>query len=317
MKFVLLAVFIFVYQFHCLSQSVIQVNQNTLIPEGIAINPRNGDIYISSIAKQKIIKIDKKGRASDFIHQTEKNFLEGLGMKVDVKRKILWCLSNKANGKWFTSQIHGFDLALGKAKFHHSFKDTIPHLLNDLVIDEDGNLLITDTYFSSIYKFFPASEKLEILIKGPQIKYPNGLAFGKHKQLFVATYGTGLLQIDLQTKSIKKLEGFTDSLIAYGLDGLMYKDNYLYGVYNAGKARESDAVIRYQLDQKEQRIESEKLLDRGNKNFVDPTTAAIHKNKLYVIANSHLDQFNKNKESVSGIEDALLPLKLLVYDLKN
>ena len=40
-------------------------------------------------------------------------------------------------------------------------------------------------------------------------------------------------------------------------------------------------------------------------------------NKLYVIANSHLSQFNANKETVVGIEGALSPLKLVVYSLKR
>lgn len=34
---------------------------------------------------------------------------------------------------------------------------------------------------------------------------------------------------------------------------------------------------------------------------------------LYGIANSHLDQFNRNKKTVHGIEKALGPLTLLLY----
>jgi sugar lactone lactonase YvrE len=214
-------------------------------------------------------------------------------------------------------KIHGFDLTSGKVKYHHSFKDTIPHLLNDLILDEDGSLIITDTYFSSLYRFYPSTNKFDLLLKTPQIKYPNGLAFGRNKTLYVASYGTGLLQIDLKAQTVKPLAGFSDSLIAFGLDGLMYKDGFLYGVYNAGKERKTDAVIKYSLDERSGRILAEKIVDKGNAHFSDPTTAAIHKNKLYVIANSHLDQFNKNKESVYGIESSLLPMKLLVYKMKR
>jgi DNA-binding beta-propeller fold protein YncE len=296
---------------------VIEVADNILIPEGIAIDPRNGNIYISSIAKHKIIKIDTKRNTTDFIKEGENDFLEGLGMKVDTKRNILWCLSNKRMGKIFTSQIHGFDIDNSKVKYHHSLKDTIPHLLNDLVLDEENNLIITDTYFSSLYKFYPATNKLDLLLKEQQMKYPNGLAFGKNKTLYVASYGTGLLKIDLKSKTITSLKGFSDSLIAYGLDGLMYKNDLLYGVYNAGKGRPTDAVIKYQLNKNKDSIVSETIMDRGNTHFYDPTTAAIYKNKLYVIANSHLDQFNANKESVKGIESTLLPMKILVYKIKK
>jgi hypothetical protein len=97
----------------------------------------------------------------------------------------------------------------------------------------------------------------------------------------------------------------------------MYKDGFLYGVYNAGKGKETDAVIKYKLDENTGKIDTEKIIDKGNAHFFDPTTAAIYKNKLYVIANSHLDQFNKNKESIYGIESSLLPMKLLVYKIKK
>ncbi|HEX8332567.1 MAG TPA: SMP-30/gluconolactonase/LRE family protein [Segetibacter sp.] len=300
MRSLLLLCFTFVFHHVCISQTVIQITDNTLIPEGIAIDPRNGNIYISSIAKQKIIKVNSNKITSDFIKEGEHDFLEGLGMKVDTKTNTLWCLSNKATGKWFTSQIHGFDLDSRKVKYHHSFKDTIPHLLNDLVLDNDGNLIITDTYFSSLYKFYPYTNKLDLLLKTPQIKYPNGLAFGKNKILYVASYGTGLLKIDLNAKTIKPLKGFSDSLIAFGLDGLMYKDGLLYGVYNAGKGKETDAVIKYTLDENSGRVLSENIIDKGNAHFFDPTTAGIYKNKLYVIANSHLDQFNKIKNLLRG-----------------
>ena len=90
----------------------------------------------------------------------------------------------------------------------------------------------------------------------------------------------------------------------------------MYGVYNAGKGGyPSNAVIRYTLDEKRRRILSEEVIDKGNKAFADPTTAAKFGKKLYVIANSHLDQFNANKESVVGIENKLAPLKLMVYGL--
>ena len=316
MKPGILLLFLF-FQHTGFSQSGILIKENTLIPEGIAIDPRNGNIYISSIAKHKIVKVTHNNEVSDFIKEGDQGFLEGLGLKVDTKRNILWGLSNKRSGKSFTSQIHGFELNTAERKYYYSFQDTIPHLLNDLVLDSDGNLVITDTYFSSIYKFYPASQKLELYVKSPQIKYPNGLAFGKDQKLYVATYGTGLLQIDLQSKNIQPLSGFKDSAIAFGLDGLVYSAGRLYGIYNADTTQESNTIINYQLDEKKGKIVKETILDKGNPDFFDPTTAAFYKNKLYVIANSHLDKYNKNKESVYGIENLLRPAKILVYDLKE
>ncbi|MBC7947950.1 MAG: hypothetical protein H7Y42_08735 [Chitinophagaceae bacterium] len=311
---VVAVMFFWLWQFKGFAQSSMVVTDNALIPEGIAINPKNGDVFVSSIAKKKIIRISPGGEVVDFI-AGDSSFLEGLGMKVDRDRNILWALSNIRQGKWFTSRIHGYDLGSRKSKYYYSYKDTLPHLLNDLILDKNGDLIITDTYSSTIYRFFPATQKLEAIINSPRLKWPNGLAFGKNERLYLATYGTGILQVDLDSKNIQTISGFKDSLIAYGLDGLVYEKGKLYGVYNADTAKTSHAVVVYTLDEEKPSVVSEVLLDKGNPDFFDPTTAALYKNRLYVIANSHLDEYNKNKESTKGIEHSLRPMKILVYEI--
>ena len=61
----------------------------------------------------------------------------------------------------------------------------------------------------------------------------------------------------------------------------------------------------------------EKIIDKGNELFHDPTTAAILGNKLYVLANSYLGEYNANKESTQGISDQLGPVTIIVYELKK
>ena len=136
--------------------------------------------------------------------------------------------------------------------------------------------------------------------------------------MVLATYGKGLVRVNIQTKEISPLPGYQDRTMAFGLDGLVVDGKNLYGVYNVGKeGYSSNAVVKYTLDEKKERIISETVIDKGNAAFADPTTAAMFGNKLYVIANSHLSQFNANKETVVGIEGALSPLKLVVYSLKQ
>lgn len=316
MKYFLLLAGIFCYEFHSAQQVLTFENQVNLVPEGIAIHPGNGIIYISSIAQHKIIQIMPDGKSSNFITEGQDNFLEGLGMKVDIKRGFLWALSNIRKGSEFTSQIHAFDLASGKTMHQFKISDTIPRLFNDLVIDKSGFLLITDSYHSSIYKYDPALKSLEVFIKDTsKFKWPNGIEFLDENNLALANYGKGLLRVNIQSKEISRLSGYQDSALAFGLDGLVVAGNYLYGVYNSGKeGYSSNAIIRYTLNQKRQQIISEAIIDKGNPAFADPTTAAKFRNKVYVIANSHLSQFNANKETVQGIENSLAPLKLVVYE---
>ena len=291
--------------------------EKELIPEGIAIDPRTGNIYISSIAGHKIVLVDSQGNCRDFIASHEQGFLEGLGMKVDVKRNLLWALSNKSDGKRFTSQVHAFDLTSAKAKHFYSIKDTTPHLFNDLDIDQHGNVYLTDTHFGAIYFVNTLERKLQLFLKTSLTMYPNGIALGRNNQVFIATYQNGLVKIDLQKKSPEVINT-KDSVRSHGLDGLVYIENCLIGVYNyniydsVGFA--IPAILKYRLDETGQVIKQE-LLDEANRYFAEPTTLAVAGNKLFVLANSHLAAYNANKQSTKGIEDRLKPVTVLQYKL--
>jgi streptogramin lyase len=290
-------------------------SERDFIPEGIAIDNRSGTIYISSINKHKIISIDKNGKHKNFITPGQDGFKEGLGLKVDEKRRWLWALSVYREAKNFHSAIYAFELSTGKTMQQYHIQDTLPHLFNDLVIAPDGNVFITDTYFTAVYKLNPVAEQLELFIQSPLLRYPNGLDFGNNK-LYIATYRNGIVSLDTTTKEIKKIAGVADTTIALGLDGLVFYNNSLIGVYNTGDPSSKNCVIQYQLSVNGDEVVSETILDQGNPLFADPTTAALFNNNLYVIANSHLDVFNRNNTSTKGIENRLRPVTLLVYKLK-
>jgi outer membrane protein assembly factor BamB len=284
-----------------------------LIPEGVAVH--NGTIYISSINRHLIIAVDAYGKSKNFIAPGQDSFLEGLGMKVDTARGLLWALSVKKDSNTYISQVHAFELITGKTKYRHKLQDTIQHLFNDLVIDAKGTIYITDTYHSAVYTFDPAADKLELFLKSPYLLYPNGLTFGKNNRLYIATYENGLMQLDVNTKNVKPLHGYKDSTLAHGLDGLVYWNNTLIGVYNNSDSRSGNAVVQYSLDATGEKIIQEKVLDKGNPVFYEPTTAALSGNMLYLLANSHLALYNKNKTSTKGIEAKLLPPVVVVYQL--
>jgi hypothetical protein len=296
--------------------TVIQTNSpKDLIPEGIAVDQQTGMIYVSSINHQSIIAFGSDGKVRQFVQPNQEGFLQGLGMKIDKKNNRLWALSNKQDSNQYTNRIHAFDLSSGKTVFQYSQTDTTPHLFNDLAIAPDGTLYITDTYYSAIYRLKPGAKTPDILLKSAALDFPNGLVFGKGKQLYIATYRHGLLQFDPATKSVVPLTGAKDSLIAHGLDGLVYWNNSLIGIYNIGGNRSANAVIQYRLNQQGNAVIDETIVDKGHTSFYEPTTAALAHNKLYVLANSHLASYNANKESTAGIGDKLKPVAVVVYSL--
>ncbi|WP_217602173.1 SMP-30/gluconolactonase/LRE family protein [Chitinophaga sp. GbtcB8] len=291
--------------------------EKDVIPEGITINPVNGTIYVSSIALQKIIAINKDGSHKDLIKSGQDGLLEGLGMKTDPKAQWLWVVSNKKQGSWYLSCVHAFDIKTGVVKQKYILKDTTRHLFNDLILHPDGKLYITDTYDSSLYEVDPVREKLSLFVKDSLIAWPNGITYNANGKVYIATYSHGLMQLDLLSKKLTPLKGYTDSTKAYNLDGLVFWNNSIIGVYNGAKTNKDNAVVQYSLNNSGDEITGEKIIDKGNELFHDPTTAAILENKLYVLANSYLGEYNANKESAVGISGQLGPVTVLVYELSR
>jgi streptogramin lyase len=296
---------------------ILTKTEKDVIPEGITIDPVKGTIYVSSIAHKKIIGIDRNGVNKDFITTNQDGFLEGLGMKIDAERHWLWAVSNEKQDKSFMSKVHAFDLRTQSVKQQYILKDTTRHLWNDLIIHPNGKVYITDTYGSSIYQVDPEKQKLDVFLKDSLITWPNGICFNANNKIYVATYSHGLIQLDPATKKLSQLTGYADSVKAYNLDGLVYWNNNIIGVYNGAADNKDNAIIQYSLNEKGDKIIGEKLIDKGNELFHEPTTAAFLENKLYVVANSYLNAYNTNHESVKGVEDKLGPVTLLVYELKG
>jgi outer membrane protein assembly factor BamB len=298
------------------AEAITTHTEKDVIPEGITIHPAKGTIYVSSIALKKIISINRDGSHKDFIKSGQDEFLEGLGMKIDSKKQWLWVVSNQKQDNWYISRIHAFDIQTGSVKQKYVIKDTTRHLLNDLILHPDGNIYITDTYDASIYEVDPVRQKLSLFIKDSLIAWPNGITYNATGKVYVATYSHGLMQLDIPSKKLTPLKGYTDSTKAYNLDGLVFWNNNIIGVHNGAETNKGNAIMQYSLNNSGDKIVSKKIIDKGNELFHDPTTAAVLGNKLYVLANSYLGEYNANKESAKGISDKLGPVTILVYQLK-
>jgi DNA-binding beta-propeller fold protein YncE len=318
MKFIywLLSLFIFIVETDAQPDPVIVQTKNTrtLVPEGIAVDKKTGEIYVTSIAEQKIIVIKKDGSHKDFIAPRTAGFGQGLGIKVDEKRNLVWALSNKQEDKWFISQAHAFDKVSGKTKYHFIIKDTVSHFFNDLVLDDKGNAYITATNSGKLFYANVKTNTVNLFLSDSLLLYPNGIELQKNK-LYIATYSNGLLIYDIEQKKLAKLEGYSNKTYAYNLDGIGFYKNSLFGVYNTDSLNTNNAIIDYKLNENGSLVVQEKIVQKGHPLFREPTTLAIAGSKMYVLANSNLGVYNRNKESVKGIEKDLLSITVLIYPL--
>ncbi|MEQ8423166.1 MAG: hypothetical protein RIA63_00550 [Cyclobacteriaceae bacterium] len=266
------------------TQVAFTIKEKDLIPEGITYDPITQNFFVGSIHKKKVVGIDHKGKVTDYISSGQDGIGEVLGMHVDAKRRHLWICSNEGeNLPGGKSMVHQYNLESGNLikKYEWAVAEEI-HLFNDLVVTESGEVFVTDSDFSSIFRIDPSTETIAPLIKSDNLRYCNGIATTPNKDKIVVSTARGLTIVDILTKEIARidLQGYLS--IA---DGLYHYENSLIAIQNIFFPV---AIVQFNLNPSFNALESANALVADHPNFDIPTTGVVVGNWFYFVANSQL-----------------------------
>jgi DNA-binding beta-propeller fold protein YncE len=271
------------------------INQPDLIPEGIAHDPVTRTFYVSSTYRRKIVAVGREGEPRDFTAEGQDGLLGVVGMKVDARRRMLWAAAGDAGRNMpmvrmtpdgeGRSGLFQYDLRTRKLvrKLHPAGRER--HFLNDLVLDERGNVYVTDSLQGAIHTVRAGGARLETLIEAGRLPRPNGIAIsGDQRTLYVATR-QGYRAIDIATRRIRALP----SAVPVGsTDGLAYHRGALIAVQPWEQGR---VVERYILSPAGDRIVRSEVLVADHPEHLQPTTGVVVGDELHYIANSQLQLF--------------------------
>jgi hypothetical protein len=162
-------------------------------------------------------------------------------------------------------------------------------LFNDLAIDSQGNVIISDSDYGAIYRVNPTSSSIELLIKDDRIQYANGITITPDDAVIVNTF-KGFFKINEITKEMKALPFPNYHVI--GIDGLCFYKQSLVGIQNVTYPA---SINQYQLNATFDKIESARVLVADHPRFDIPTTGVIVDDWFYFIANSQMSNLEKDK----------------------
>lgn len=266
------------------------VHEKGLIPESIALDPETANFYVGSVYRRKIVRIDSRGEASDFV--TERDGLWSvMGMKVDARRRHLWActtahpqMSNFLDEDRGKTALFKIDLRTGKIlKKYYLPNKPQPHWLGDLIVNSRGDVFATDSISPAVYLLRHDRDELESLIAGEPLVSPQGLDFTPdEKSLFVADYAKGIFLINPETKQWKAVAPAPDTTLL-GIDGLYSYKGSLIGIQNGVNPQR---LIRLFLSKDFSRVERSQIIEANNPVFDEPTLGVLVKNQFYFIANS-------------------------------
>ncbi|HEX8368759.1 MAG TPA: hypothetical protein VF604_09470 [Pyrinomonadaceae bacterium] len=280
------------------SRTAATIFEPDLIPESVAFDATGGNFYAGSFYKRKIVKIDRRGKASDFVAEAEDNLGAVVGIKVDAARRVLWVLNNiSPEMKNFDKtregfgMLHRYDLKTGKLiRKYELSNQPRPHLLNDLVIARNGDLFITDSLSSVVHILRGDSGELENFVSLEPYSYPNGIALSKDEsRLYVATLN-GVSVIETKTGKSAPL-AHAETIALPGIDGLYFYENSLVAIQNF---ESPNRVVRFYLNASGDRAMRADILESNHPLYRVPTTGALDGGNFYYLANSQLRSFDEN-----------------------
>jgi sugar lactone lactonase YvrE len=254
------------------------VEDPELLVEGIAYEAASGDFYVSSVHEKKIVRIGRDGVAHDFIPSAHEGIGGVLGIAVDARRRSVWAAAGTGV----------FELELGSGALRQKIELDAGHHLNDLVLDADGRVYLSDAKTGIVYSIDPGGP-LEVFVPPGHFQSPQGLAWSADRRvLYVADYGKGLARVDRATRAVTWLR--PESFLK-GLDGLVRDGDTLIATQN-GVA--PPRVVRIYIDGDSARAET---LLRNQPGMEEPTLGVLVDGDLVFVGAAQWDSFEPPKGS--------------------
>lgn len=256
-----------------------------LIPEGIAWSEKQHRFYLGSV-KRKIIEVDAKGNARDFVPASSDGLGVVVGLRADDQRGELWAASEQmAPHPGLVRGVFRYRLSDGKLLAKYPVKDGDADLVNDLTVAPDGTLYATASNSGSLVRVQPGKPDAEIFLPPHSLPDPNGITVTRDGRfLFVAGW-YGITRVDLQTKATALLKS-SPQIAAGCFDGLYEYQGDLVGIQNC--VHDPGRVLRLRLNPARDTIVSAQVLESYNPLFDGVTTGAIAGHDFYFMANTQI-----------------------------
>jgi hypothetical protein len=272
--------------------------ERDLLTEGIAYDPRGRSFFVGSVHRQKILRVDRRGRVSEFVPPGPALPWAPLGMRVDSTRHVLWVAAAAVRqsagfdpADSLRSGLFRFDLSTGALTGRFPVpEDGAPHALGDLTVTRAGDVYASDSRAPAIYRVRAGADSIERFVTSPLFLSAQGLALDAGEgALYVADYARGILRVDLASREVRLLDTGA-GVAALGIDGLYPVAGGLVGIQNGvAPAR----VVRLRLGARG-RIVGLEVLERARPDYAEPTLGVIVGRELFYVANSQWERFGED-----------------------
>jgi hypothetical protein len=286
-----------------------------LLTEDIAFDPGAGRFFVSSIREAKIVAVDRRGAARDFVPAGRDAIWGVLALAVDAQRGVLWATTAampQTRGYRAAEQGHTavlrYDLTTGKLQKRYDLPlpPTVrpapegsaagslaapakqrQRVLGDMTVAANGDVFVSEAVTGAVYTISRGRDELEVLVAPGIFASPQTpAATPDGRRLLVADYVRGVGIVDLATRAVTWMAHSREAAVN-GIDGLYLYGDSLLAVQNG---TEPNRVIRLFLDPTWTRVLRWEPLDSNSPGLGAPTHGTVVGKELFYLANSGWDQ---------------------------
>ncbi len=279
----------------------IRIPRKGLITEGLARDEKSRSWFVSSVRKGLILRIDSKGRVTDFA--SGPHGLSGIG--IDSNRRLLWACSTASprvesfkQGDPNDASVVAFDL--GSGKLVHRIAMEPKAFCDDLTVARDGSVYVSDSTGSVLW-VRAGTETLATVVPRGIIRSPQGSVLSASERiLYVSDYSGPIRAIDLATGDVVALRMPPD-VQPRGIDGLTRHGRELIAVQNG---IEPNRIVKLSLTPDGFGVANATILEMNHPKMDEPTIGKVASDSYYFISTSQGNKFDDGPADEKKLTDA-------------
>lgn len=267
-----------------------------LIAEDLAIDPRDGARYVSSVHAGTVLKFDAASKWSVAFTAADLSAWGVYALALDAPRERLWVgsVAGAVSPPYQASDagraaILRLNLYSHVLQRRYELHDGKPHAFGDMALGERGEVYVADGVGGGVYRIGPGDDApLDSLlapgfVRSPQTPVP--LPGGK--RLLVPDYSRGIAVLDLRRPGAISWLPHPPELALYGIDGMYLHGRTLIAIQNGTNP---ERLLLLHLDAALTRVVSWEVALARADGLGDPTHGAVRGDRFEFISNSGWDR---------------------------
>ena len=276
-----------------------------LIPEGLAYDGTDDTLYVGSIARRGVFRLGRSGKLEPLsLPVDELDFV--LGLAVDERARKLYAVSTSALTEAGRTRPRNavvvYDLRTQRRERRYAVPEAVQ--LNDVAIG-DSFVLATDSAGGGVWRIALADGAVDALVPLGRAPGANGIALTGDGRAYIGA-SRRPLRLNIGTREVTPLR-FPPREQAAGIDGLYWRAGQLIGVQNVTTP---GRIVRLTLAADGLTVTRvETLQSHHQPAFIEPTTAALAPNGLYVLTRTYVARLDGDGK-IAGAE-SVKPAQIL------